>query len=172
MPTSIPSPLDPARASADVAESDPRAAVVPLVSETVHVDTEAHQVGAVRVRVEVDHLRQRVDVDRVTEEYQPTVRQVGTLAGERRDPYLDGDDVVIPVYEERMVVERRLFLKEEVRLRRVRHVDHQQSEVPLRRDRPVFERQQPDGTWRELPTGPGAPVAEHIPSPSSRPPLE
>ena len=162
------SPLDPARATATEAP----ASVVPLIAETLHVGIDTQAVGAVRVRVEVEHARQRVDAGRVVEEYQPTVRPVGTPAGERRDPYLDGDDVVIPVYEERMVVERRLFLKEEVRLRRVRHVDPRQSEVEVRRDRPVFERRQPDGTWRELPLPPGAPVADDVASPSSRTPPE
>jgi len=166
MPASIPSPLDPSRPLSPSGD-DTASAVIPIVAETLRVDTESQQIGAVRVRVRVERASERVDMEHVSEEYRPTVRPVGALAGERRDPYLDGDDVVIPVYEERMVMERRLFLKEEVRLQRVRHVQHQESAFPVRRERPVFERQQADGTWRELPLPPGAPVADDMGSPSS-----
>jgi stress response protein YsnF len=171
MPAPPPSPPDPARATA-APDEDGRPAVIPVVAESLRVDTESHQIGAVRVRIEVERASEQVDTDHVSEEYRPTVRPVGALARERRDPYLDGDDVVIPVYEERMVVERRLFLKEEVRLQRVRHVEHHDNAYPVRRERPVFERRQPDGTWRELPVPPGAPVADNGRSPSSPTPLE
>jgi uncharacterized protein (TIGR02271 family) len=138
------------------------AAVVPLMEERVEVGTATAPAGTVRVRVEIDEERERVAVAGVREEYQPSVRSVGQPADARRDPYLDGDEVVIPVYEERVVVERRLFLKEEVRLRRTRHVVHEDRDVPVRRERAVFERLHADGSWREVPASPGAPVAEHL----------
>jgi uncharacterized protein (TIGR02271 family) len=156
-------------ACAAVARSDEsRAAVVPLVAESLAVETETLRVGAVRVRVEVEHVNERVGADLVSEEYRPTVRPVGAPASERLDPYRDGDDLVVPIYEERVVVERRLFLKEEVRLTRVRHVEHRQGEVPLRREHAVLERQQPDGSWRAVPLcAHGAPLADDTsPSPS------
>jgi stress response protein YsnF len=171
MPTTTSSPLDPAR-TAVAGGDDTSSAAVPVVAETLDVDTESVQTGALRVRIEVERMSERVDTEHVRDEYRPTVTPVGTLAHERRDAYLDGDDVVIPVYEERMVIERRLFLKEEIRLRRIRHVEHQEVAFPVRRDRPVVERQQPDGTWREVPVPPGPPVADHSVSPSGRTPPE
>ena len=135
--------------------------VIPVTEERVEVGTVTTAAGAVRVRIEVDQSRERVAVDDVREEYQPSVRAVGQPAQARRDPYLDGDEVVIPVYEERIVVERRLFLKEEIRLRRARHVFREEHDVPVRRERAVFERQQADGSWREVSVSPGPPVAEH-----------
>ena len=137
------------------------AAVVPLMEERVEVGTTTSRVGAVRVRIEIDQGHERVAVADVREEYQPSVRAVGRPADARREPYVEDDEVVIPVYEERVVVERRLFLKEEVRLRRARHVFREEHDVPVRRERAVFERQQADGSWREVPLSPGAPVAEH-----------
>ncbi len=145
-------------------DSNAEGVVVPSLAESVVVGKEAIPVGAVRVRVEIERASERIGVDLASEEWQPRLRPVGTPASERLDPYRDGDEIVVPVYEERVVVERRLFLKEEVRLRRVHHVEHREAEVPVRRERAVFERQQPDGSWRELPIDPGAPVAEAMSS--------
>jgi uncharacterized protein (TIGR02271 family) len=157
LPSSPPSHASPG-AAADAGESPP--VVVPLVAETASVGTEPTPIGAVRVRVEVEHASERVGVDLASEEYRPTVRPIGAPASARVDPYRDGDDIVIPVYEERVVVERKLFLKEEVRLTRVRQVEHREGDVAVRSERAVFERQQPDGSWREVPVDPGARVAE------------
>ena len=159
MPTSNRSDSRDDSVAATGAES--RAAVVALMEERVEIGTATTPAGTVRVRIEIDEDRERVTVDDVREEYQPSVRAIGRPAGARRDPYLDGDEVVIPIYEERVVVERRLFLKEEIRLRRARHVAHEEREVPVRRERAIFERLQADGTWREVTLAPGAPVAEH-----------
>jgi len=141
--------------------AEAHAAVVPLMEERVEVGTAATPAGSVRVRIEIEEGRERVALADVREEYQPSVRAVGEPAIARRDPYLDGDEVVIPVYEERVLVERRLFLKEEIRLRRARHVVHEERDVPVRRERAIFERLQPDGSWREVPVSPGPPVADH-----------
>ena len=164
----FPSRSDGPPSAAASGHDDAGAAVVPLVAETVAVDTETVAVGAVRVRVEVERVHESIGADLLSEEYRSTVRAVGEPASERLDPYRDGDDIVVPIYEERVVVERRLFLREEVRLTRVRQVEHRQGEVPLRRERAVLERQQPDGSWRPIPiAAPGAPVADDIsPSPS------
>jgi len=44
----------------------------------------------------------------------------------------EGDTTIIPVVEEIVVVERRLVLKEEVRIRRVRTKEQHQETVVLR----------------------------------------
>jgi uncharacterized protein (TIGR02271 family) len=158
MAAPLPSP------SADATGDDVgRESVVPLFEETLDVTTEARPVGAVRVRIEVEQGSEHVGADLASEELRPTVRAVGTPVEERRDPYLDGDEIVVPVYEERLVVERRLFLKEEVRLGRVRRVEHREGELPVRRERAVLERQQPDGSWIGIECG--APLATDTSSP-------
>ena len=54
---------------------------------------------------------------------------------------LDGDTVIIPVVEEVLVVEKRLVLKEEVRLKRVRTTEHLDEPVRLRVMEAVVERE-------------------------------
>jgi len=77
------------------------------------------------VRVEIE----RVPIDRTVEVAPPT-RQ-------------EGDITIIPVVEEIVVVERRLVLKEEVRVRRVSTKEQHQETVVLRQQEAVVTREGP-----------------------------
>jgi stress response protein YsnF len=79
------------------------------------------------VRVEIE----RVPIDRTVEVAPPT-RQ-------------EGDITIIPVVEEIVVVERRLVLKEEVRVRRVSTKEQHQETLVLRQQEAVVTREEPDG---------------------------
>jgi|HubBroStandDraft_4_1064222.scaffolds.fasta_scaffold81884_2 stress response protein YsnF len=78
------------------------------------------------VRVEIE----RVPIDRTVEVAPPT-RQ-------------EGDITIIPVVEEIVVVERRLVLKEEVRVRRVSTKEQHQETLVLRQQEAVVMREEPD----------------------------
>ena len=56
----------------------------------------------------------------------------------------EGDITIIPVVEEMVVVERRLVLKEEVRVRRVSTKERHQETVVLRQQEAVITREDPD----------------------------
>jgi stress response protein YsnF len=56
----------------------------------------------------------------------------------------EGDITIIPVVEEIVVVERRLVLKEEVRVRRVSTKEQHQETVVLRQQKAVVTREEPD----------------------------
>ena len=82
---------------------------------------------------ELTHARvafERVPIDRVVE-VAPPIRQ-------------EGDITIIPVVEEVVVVERRLVLKEEVRVQRVSTKERHQESVVLRQQEAVITREQPD----------------------------
>nr|WP_294506259.1 DUF2382 domain-containing protein [uncultured Rhodopila sp.] len=76
----------------------------------------------VRERIEIEH----VPVGRFVESA-PPVRE-------------DGDVTIVPVMEEVMVVERRLFLKEEVHVRRVRITERHTETAHLREQEAVVTR--------------------------------
>ena len=108
--------------------------VLPVLEERFHVTKRAVESGRARIHVGVSEhdeivetaLRQQsVDVERV-----PVGRFVDQAPAARRE----GDTIVVPIIEERLVVEKRLFLKEEVRIRidETRHVETQT--VTLRRE--------------------------------------
>jgi stress response protein YsnF len=79
-----------------------------------------------QVRVEIE----RAPIDRVVDVV-PPIRQAG-------------DITIIPVVEEIVVVERRLVLKEEVRVRRVSTKEQHRETVVLRQQDAVVTREEPD----------------------------
>ena len=91
-----------------------------VTGQTVRVST------ATRWREQlVDELlaRETVDVERV-----PIGRVVNAIPDVRQE----GDVTIVPVMEEVLVLERRLVLKEEVRIRRVRTTEQHRETVQLR----------------------------------------
>jgi stress response protein YsnF len=64
----------------------------------------------------------------------------------------EGDTTVISVVEEVVVVERRLVLKEEIHLRRVRTTERHRETVTLREQHAVIERAAPGASLSALPS--------------------
>jgi len=114
--------------------------VIPLLAEEVTVSKQVVETGRVQV-ARVTHEREQlidellahetVEIDRT-----PIGRQVDTMPSIREE----GDTVVIPIVEEVLVIKRRLFLKEEVRVRRVRSTERHQESVTLRHHEAVVTR--------------------------------
>src|ERR1700733_4135936 len=64
----------------------------------------------------------------------------------------EGDVTVISIVEEILVVERRLILKEEIRLRRSRATEQHREMVTLREQQAVIERTDPSASSGALPS--------------------
>jgi stress response protein YsnF len=77
---------------------------------------------------------ERVEIDRI-----PIGRQVDAVPPVRQE----GDTTILSVVEESIVVERRLILKEEVRIRRLHIMERHQETVPLRKQEAVITRIEP-----------------------------
>jgi uncharacterized protein (TIGR02271 family) len=113
---------------------------IPLVEETLSVETRQVETGRVRIRTIVeertelaraDLAREDVDIVRV-----PIGREIDAMPAVRDE----GGILVIPVVEEILVVEKRLFLREELHVTRTRTVDSTETPVRLRRTEAVVER--------------------------------
>ena len=114
--------------------------VIPLLAEEIAVSKQVVETGRVQV-ARVTHEREQlidellahetVEIDRT-----PIGRQVDSMPAIREE----GDTVVIPIIEEVLVIERRLLLKEEVRVRRVRSTERHQESVTLRHHEAVVTR--------------------------------
>src|SRR5262245_3183616 len=124
---------------------DIRDTVIPLHEEELSVSK--RQVVTGRVRVEtvtheheqlVDELlaRERVEVERVA-----VGKPIAAIAAVRPD----GDTTIIPVVEEVLVVDRRLVVKEEVYIDRVRSTAQHEGRGRLRRQEAVIK-QRPSET--------------------------
>ncbi|MBW3559879.1 MAG: YsnF/AvaK domain-containing protein [Proteobacteria bacterium] len=114
--------------------------VIPLVEETARIDKVTRETGRVLVSTEVTEQLQRVEADLVHETFEveriPRNEEVSAVPPVRQE-----DGVLIyPGVEEVLVGEKRLILREEVRVVRRRRTEHVQQDVPVRRMQPVIER--------------------------------
>ena len=122
--------------------------VLPLVEERLHVTKRDVVAGRVRVRTGTDVaeelVRQELQGERVEVERVPVDRLVepGAQAPGVRT---EGDVTIVPVLEEVLVVEKRLLVKEELRI--TRHATREVAEIPVtvRRQRAVVERLNSEG---------------------------
>ena len=119
---------------------DSRTIVVPLLAEDVSIVKQEVVTGHLTVSTvshQHEHLvdelltRESVEVERVP------VGQIVDRAPQVRE---EGDTLIIPVMEEVLVVERRLILKEEVRVRRIRTAERHQERLQLRRQEAMITR--------------------------------
>lgn len=113
--------------------------VLELREEHLVARKERRQVGEIGVRVEVDELPGRLAVDAMREEVEIEHVPIGQMVTERRPPWEEDDVLVVPVYEEQLVVVKRLMLREQLRIRRVGVTERQLFEDTLRRERLVVE---------------------------------
>jgi uncharacterized protein (TIGR02271 family) len=119
---------------------------IPVVRERIDIDRRSVETGRVRVRKEVRERIARVEAPVVKDR----VRVERVAVGREVDPHdpprtREEDDVlVIPVLEEVLVVERRLMLREELRVIRSREETSVVQEVPLTEEHVVVERVRED----------------------------
>jgi uncharacterized protein (TIGR02271 family) len=100
-----------------------------LETGRVRVSTRTHEREAV---VDEDLARERIEIETI-----PMNSRIDAVPEVRQE----GDTTIIPVVEEQLVVERRLVLKEEVRIRRVHSTERHQEKVKLRYQEAVVTRQ-------------------------------
>jgi uncharacterized protein (TIGR02271 family) len=126
--------------------------VVPVVAEELAVETERVARGKVRIHKRVETKEEIVDAPVVSEqvvvEHVPVNKLVDDVPPEPRDE--DGV-LVIPLIEEVLVVERRLLVREEVRVSKRRTTTNNPQKVVLRREIVDIERETLDSA--ELPAG-------------------
>ena len=120
--------------------------VIPVIREELNVATREVERGGVRVHkrvvereevVEQPTFREEVTVERVTLG-RPIDREVG--------PWQEGDTLIIPVLEEMLVVEKRLVVREEIRVTRRRIQETEQARVVLREEQVDIEEIGDQGT--------------------------
>jgi len=116
--------------------------VIPLIAETLHVERRTLE-GVVRVRKLVHE--QPVEVDETAREERLTVRRVPVGRAVDAAPAIrqEGDVTIVPVLEERLVVEKRLVLVEELHLTRETRTQRVPQRLSLRREQLVVERLDP-----------------------------
>jgi uncharacterized protein (TIGR02271 family) len=105
---------------------------IPVIEEQLDIQKQTHDTGSVVVHVTPHVRHQPVDVTLHEEhaeiERVPINRSVDHPTTMRQE----GDVTIIPVFEEVLVVEKRLILKEEIHIRTTRTTRHEHQDIPLR----------------------------------------
>ncbi len=114
--------------------------VLPLLAEEVAVTKQVVETGRVQVARATHEREQLIDELLAHETVEIDRTQIGRQVDAMPAVREEGDTIVIPLVEEVLVVERRLFLKEEVRIRRVRTTERHQESVRLRHQEAVVTR--------------------------------
>lgn len=122
--------------------------VIPILEERLHVGKERVETGRVHISKRViEHTetlapelaREDVDVERVA---------VGRVVEDPTDPPQprhEGETLVVPLLEERVVVQKQLVVREELRITRRTSNASQPQEVVLRHEEAHVERRPPSG---------------------------
>ena len=106
--------------------------VVPIIEETLHVSTAEVVTGGVHVAKRVTEREEVVDPALRRDEVHVERIPINQMVAEAPQARQEGDTLIVPVLEEVLVVEKRLFLKEEVRITRTRTEAHQPQTVAVR----------------------------------------
>lgn len=126
-------PLGYPAANTDLGHDDSRV-VVPVTEERLEVGKRPVELGALELHKTVEYFQDsrripltfdQLDVERV-----PVNRPLETPL----EPRYEGDVLIIPVMEEVLVIEKRLMLKEEVRISKRQVVNEQEVNETLRRE--------------------------------------
>lgn len=114
---------------------------IPLAAETLTVDKRLVTRGRVVIHKQVVTHNAVVDEPLEQEQVEITRVPVNKLVEAAEPPRSEGDTTVIPLYEEVLVVEKRLLLTEELHVSKRRSEYRKPQEVVLRREEAVVERQ-------------------------------
>ena len=115
-----------------------------VVEEHLQVSKRRIVSGVVRVSTMTEMSEEVAEVELDRYQVEVTRVPVGRIVDEAPSARAEGDTTIVPVVEERFVVVKQLFLKEELHIRH-RLDRHTVSEtVALRRQKAVVERLRPD----------------------------
>ena len=110
-----------------------------LREEQLVARKDLREAGEIAVRTVIEEVPGRLEVEAQREEVEIEHVPMGQVVAERVGPYEEDGVLVVPIYEEQLVVVKRLVLKEHLKVRRVASTEHQLFEDTLFRDRLVVE---------------------------------
>jgi uncharacterized protein (TIGR02271 family) len=122
------------------ADQSSDSAVIPVVQEELQVGKRVIETGRVRINKTVDEREEVVDEPLVREDFEIERLPVNRVIDKPMEVEYEGDTMLLPVMEEELVVEKRLILKEVIRVTRRKEEIHQPQRVTLRSEEVTVER--------------------------------
>ncbi len=114
--------------------------IVPLHVEEISVSVQPVITGRVRVHVQTHEREQTIDEPVESTRIEVERVAIGRVVDEHPPVREEGDTTIISVVEEVLVTERRLMLKEEIRLTRVTTRERHRETLVLREQQATIER--------------------------------
>ena len=122
---------------------------VPVIAEELAIGTRTVDTGR-GVRIHKTVVEQPVTIDERLARDEVEIRHVPVdrivAPDEAPANRYEGDTLIVPVLEEVLVVERRVRIKEELHITRIRREEHHQEEVVLKAEQVSVERFDESGT--------------------------
>jgi uncharacterized protein (TIGR02271 family) len=119
--------------------------VIPVVEEHLKVGKREIESGRVIVTVAPEVHKKVIDLPVMEQTALIERVPVNRIVEKIEAPRQEGDVTVVPIYEEVLVVEKRLVLKEEIRVSRERRTRQDKREVELRSEKVEARREPPKG---------------------------
>ena len=142
-----PTPLQDERAEGTIHTSADRGvedrAVVALTEEFLTVGKRVEETGVVRVHTRTTERSETVHSETTHEKVAVERIRIDRIVDGPVEVRQEGDTTIVPVLEEVLVVEKRLMLREEVRITRTRTTVPEERNVILRKQEAVIEREAP-----------------------------
>jgi uncharacterized protein (TIGR02271 family) len=114
--------------------------VIPVVKEELRVGKRVVETGRVRVHKTVSEREEVIDEPLMREEYDVERVPVDEFVDGPVGPRYEGETLVVPVLEEVLVVEKRLVVREELRITRRRTEERRPQHVKLLSEEVSVER--------------------------------
>jgi uncharacterized protein (TIGR02271 family) len=143
------------RDAEDVGGGAATVAVLPVVEEELRVGKRVVETGRVRVTKHVREREELVDEPLVREEYDVERVPVNVFVDEAVGPRQEGETLIVPVLEEVLVVEKRLLVREELRITRRQTEERESRRVTLLSEEVSVERTAPQNGRGEAAGGGG-----------------
>jgi uncharacterized protein (TIGR02271 family) len=129
--------------------------VVPILNEEIKISREKVVTGGVRVHKTVEERTETVDEPTFEEKIEVERVAVNQFVDAPPPVRYEGDVMIMPLLEEVLVVEKRLVLREEMRISKRRETVNKPQQIVLRRENATVERVEPAAEQSE-----NAPVDE------------
>jgi uncharacterized protein (TIGR02271 family) len=113
---------------------DPQRQIIPVVEEELSVQRRRVKTGTLHVYKRVSTRQEVVDEPTRATHFDVERIQVNTIVDAPESIRQDGETTIIPVYEEVVVTETKLLLKEEIHVRRRESLHSNPQTVTLRKE--------------------------------------
>jgi uncharacterized protein (TIGR02271 family) len=114
--------------------------ILPVLEEQAQVHIQTTHTGTVKLHKTVQERVELIDKPLHTEEVDIERITINRPVSEAPSVRYEGDTLVVPLVEEVLFVEKRLVLREEIRIRKLRKETHAPQQVTLRQEQIEIER--------------------------------